>query len=169
MINARMDTDSHTTSRTGTSEGCVDAALKACAKIVLRLAPYVGAASSGARGLEAWAAIVAKAYAAGVDLSAGLEADHLKGGNYNIYTAACTEVELDVLTGQYTVLQADLVYDAGISLNPSLDIGQVEGCFVMAMGMCLSERQVRARWQTIDRMFRTVPLTTVTHHCDSPL
>jgi xanthine dehydrogenase molybdopterin-binding subunit B len=134
-----------TTNASGTSEGCVDAALKVCAQIVTKLAPYTTTTGSTQPvGAEAWAAIVARAFAAGVDLSAGLEGDHLTGGNYDIYTAACTEVKLDVLTGQYTVLQADLVYDAGVSLNPSLDIGQVEGCYIMAMGMCLTEHQTRS-------------------------
>ncbi len=129
-----------TTSGSGTSEGCVDAALKACATIVAKLAPYAAAAGPSA----SWASIVGAAYAAGVDLRAGTEADHLQGGSYDIYCAGCTEVELDVLTGQYEILRADLVYDAGVSLNPSLDIGQIEGSYVMATGMCLSEKQTRA-------------------------
>ena len=88
--------------------------------------------------------MVAKAHDAGVNLSAGLEGDHLHGGNYYIYCAGCTEVELDVLTGQYTILAADLVYDAGLSLNPSLDIGQIEGSYVMAAGMMLTEKQTHS-------------------------
>ena len=52
-------------------------------------------------------------------------------------------VELDVLTGEYHVLSTDIVYDAGTSLNPSVDIGQIEGSFVQAAGMCLTEGQVQ--------------------------
>ncbi len=44
------------------------------------------------------------------------------------FAAACTEVELDVLTGERQVLRADILYDSGASLNPAVDIGQVGGC-----------------------------------------
>jgi xanthine dehydrogenase/oxidase len=55
------------------------------------------------------------------------------------YSAACTEVEIDVLTGETTVLRADLLYDMGDSLNPAIDIGQVEGAYVQGLGYVLSE------------------------------
>jgi xanthine dehydrogenase/oxidase len=60
---------------------------------------------------------------------------------FNGYTfsAACTEVEIDVLTGETTVLRSDIVYDAGVSLNPAVDVGQVEGGFVQGLGYVLSE------------------------------
>ncbi|MGC2108886.1 MAG: molybdopterin cofactor-binding domain-containing protein [Candidatus Korobacteraceae bacterium] len=55
------------------------------------------------------------------------------------YSAACTEVEIDVLTGETTVLRADVLYDMGTSLNPAIDIGQVEGAFIQGLGYVLSE------------------------------
>jgi xanthine dehydrogenase/oxidase len=58
------------------------------------------------------------------------------------YSAACCEVEIDVLTGETTVLRADLVYDIGDSLNPAIDIGQVEGAFVQGLGYVLTEEIV---------------------------
>ncbi len=45
----------------------------------------------------------------------------------NGYCAAVAEVEIDVLTGELQILQADVLYDAGKSLSPLIDIGQVEG------------------------------------------
>ena len=50
-----------------------------------------------------------------------------------------TEVELDVLTGQHVVLRSDLMMDIGRSINPELDIGQIEGAFVQGMGLYTSE------------------------------
>ncbi|KAJ1649451.1 hypothetical protein IWQ61_009472 [Dispira simplex] len=58
--------------------------------------------------------------------------------------SAVTEVELDVLTGDHVVLRSDVVMDVGRSLNPAIDIGQIEGAFVQGMGWCtLEETLVR--------------------------
>ena len=55
-----------------------------------------------------------------------------EGEPYNYYTcgAACSLVEMDCLTGFHTVLSTDIVMDLGTSLNPGVDIGQIEGAFV---------------------------------------
>lgn len=58
------------------------------------------------------------------------------------FSAGCAEVEIDVLTGETTVLRADLCYDIGDSLNPAVDIGQVEGAFVQGLGYVLTEELV---------------------------
>jgi xanthine dehydrogenase molybdopterin-binding subunit B len=52
---------------------------------------------------------------------------------------AVTEVELDVLSGRVHVLNSEIVYDCGQSLNPAVDIGQIEGGFVMGLGYFLTE------------------------------
>ncbi|KAJ1966806.1 hypothetical protein IWQ62_002234 [Dispira parvispora] len=52
---------------------------------------------------------------------------------------AVTEVELDVLTGDHVVIRSDVVMDVGRSLNPAIDIGQIEGAFVQGMGWCTLE------------------------------
>lgn len=58
------------------------------------------------------------------------------------YSAACSEIELDVLTGEVKILSSDIVYDMGWSLNPALDIGQVEGAFVQGIGYVMTEKLV---------------------------
>jgi xanthine dehydrogenase large subunit len=58
---------------------------------------------------------------------------------YYSYGAAVSEVVLDTLTGEWKLLRADLLYDAGQSLNPAIDIGQVEGGFIQGMGWLTTE------------------------------
>jgi xanthine dehydrogenase/oxidase len=58
------------------------------------------------------------------------------------YSAACAVVEVDILTGETKILRTDIVYDMGWSLNPALDIGQIEGAFVQGIGFILTENLV---------------------------
>lgn len=59
---------------------------------------------------------------------------------YFAYGAACTEVAIDTLTGESKVLRVDVLHDVGRSINPSLDIGQIEGAFVQGMGWLTTEQ-----------------------------
>jgi xanthine dehydrogenase large subunit len=61
---------------------------------------------------------------------------------YFSYGAACSEVAIDTLTGESRVLAVDILYDAGKSLNPAIDRGQVEGGFVQGMGWLTTEQLV---------------------------
>eukprot|EP01112_Ceratiomyxa_fruticulosa_P007100 TRINITY_DN1832_c0_g1_i2.p1 TRINITY_DN1832_c0_g1~~TRINITY_DN1832_c0_g1_i2.p1 ORF type:complete len:1364 (-),score=294.56 TRINITY_DN1832_c0_g1_i2:173-4264(-) len=62
--------------------------------------------------------------------------------NYFNYGAAVAEVELDALTGDHQILRVDILMDVGDSLNPAIDIGQVEGAFTQGIGWCLIEELV---------------------------
>jgi xanthine dehydrogenase large subunit len=97
--------------------------------------------------------VVTAAYEARVQLwsdgfyaTPGLSWDRqtLKGSPffYFAYGAAVSEVVIDTLTGETRLLRADLLHDAGRSLNPALDIGQVEGAFVQGLGWLTSEELV---------------------------
>ncbi|MBC7446165.1 MAG: xanthine dehydrogenase molybdopterin binding subunit [Polaromonas sp.] len=61
---------------------------------------------------------------------------------YFSYGAACTEVALDTLTGESRVLKVDILQDVGNSINPAIDIGQIEGGFVQGMGWLTTEQLV---------------------------
>ncbi|KZX57087.1 xanthine dehydrogenase molybdopterin binding subunit [Halioglobus sp. HI00S01] len=61
---------------------------------------------------------------------------------YYAYGAAVSEVVVDTLTGEYRLLQADICQDVGQSLNPALDIGQIEGGFIQGMGWLTSEELI---------------------------
>jgi len=108
-----------------------------------------GQVCSGAHTI-AFDALVAQAYTARVQLwSDGFYAtpglhwnrETLKGRPffYFAYGAACAEVVVDTLTGEHKVLRADVLHDVGRSLNPAIDIGQVEGAFIQGMGWLTME------------------------------
>ena len=61
---------------------------------------------------------------------------------YFAYGAAVSEVIVDTLTGEWKLLRADLLHDAGSSLNPAIDIGQIEGAFIQGMGWLTCEELV---------------------------
>ena len=61
---------------------------------------------------------------------------------YFAYGAACSEVTIDTLTGEMRVDRIDLLHDVGNSLNPAIDIGQIEGGFVQGMGWLTTEELV---------------------------
>jgi len=62
--------------------------------------------------------------------------------NYFTYGTACCEVEIDVLTGDMRILRADILMDVGNSLNPAIDIGQIEGAFTQGVGWTIMEEVV---------------------------
>ncbi|NVO25604.1 xanthine dehydrogenase molybdopterin binding subunit [Donghicola mangrovi] len=86
--------------------------------------------------------------------------DRIKGNGrpfyYFAYGAACSEVVIDTLTGEYKVLRTDILHDAGRSLNPALDIGQIEGGFVQGAGWLTTEELV---WDDKGRLRTHAPST----------
>ncbi|MEY5027842.1 MAG: Xanthine dehydrogenase molybdenum-binding subunit [Pseudomonadota bacterium] len=61
---------------------------------------------------------------------------------YFAYGAACSEVAIDTLTGEYRVLRTDILHDVGHSLHPDIDIGQIEGGFAQGLGWLTTEELV---------------------------
>ena len=61
---------------------------------------------------------------------------------YFAYGAAVSEVVVDTLTGESKLLRADILHDVGQSLNPAVDIGQIEGAFIQGMGWLTTEELV---------------------------
>ncbi len=58
---------------------------------------------------------------------------------YFAYGAAVSEVELDTLTGESRIMRVDLLHDVGRSLNPAVDMGQIEGGFIQGAGWLTTE------------------------------
>jgi xanthine dehydrogenase large subunit len=61
---------------------------------------------------------------------------------YFAYGASVSEVTIDTLTGEYVVDRVDILHDVGKSLNPAIDIGQIEGGFIQGMGWLTTEELV---------------------------
>ena len=120
-----------------------------------------------AGGDYSFAEVVAATYQARVSLSStGYYAtpkitwDRVKGAGrpflYFAYGAAVTEVVIDTLTGENRILRADLLHDTGSSLNPALDIGQIEGAYVQGAGWLTTEELV---WDARGRLTTHAPST----------
>ncbi|WP_136636682.1 xanthine dehydrogenase molybdopterin binding subunit [Pseudooceanicola onchidii] len=75
---------------------------------------------------------------------------------YFAHGAACTEVVIDTLTGEYRILRTDILHDVGESLNPALDIGQIEGGYVQGAGWLTTEELV---WDDRGRLRTHAPST----------
>ncbi|OUS28091.1 xanthine dehydrogenase molybdopterin binding subunit [Thalassotalea sp. 42_200_T64] len=81
-----------------------------------------------------------------------------KGRPFFYYStgAAVSEVLIDTLTGEYKLLRADILHDVGHSLNPAIDIGQIEGAFIQGMGWLTTEELL---WNEQGRLLSNNPAT----------
>ena len=96
-----------------------------------------------------WNDWISAAYLDRVSLSAtgffgtpDIGADIGKTKNYYTHGAAVSEVQIDCLTGDHQVIRTDIVMDVGSSLNPAIDIGQIEGAFMQGYGLFTIEELI---------------------------
>ncbi len=75
---------------------------------------------------------------------------------YFAWGAACSEVIIDTLTGEYRLLRTDILHDVGQSLNPALDIGQIEGGFMQGAGWLTTEE---LKWDNNGRLLTDGPMS----------
>ncbi|MEL6452571.1 MAG: xanthine dehydrogenase molybdopterin binding subunit [Pseudomonadota bacterium] len=128
---------------------------------------FAGGRVAAGAATYSFAEVAAMTYMARVSLSATgfyktpeIKWDRIKGQGrpffYFAYGAAVTEVVLDTLTGENRILRNDILHDAGASLNPALDIGQVEGGYVQGAGWLTTEELV---WDDAGRLRTHAPST----------
>ncbi|KAK3581553.1 hypothetical protein CHS0354_031893 [Potamilus streckersoni] len=134
--NSFVGANSITTGGSITSESCCQGIVYCCQVILQRMAPVKAKIKD-----PTWLKIVHECVEEEVDLVARswyapVGKDHFQ---YYSYGATCAEVELDVLTGEHQISRVDIIYDCGESMNPAVDIGQVEGAFVMGIGYWMTE------------------------------
>uniref|UniRef100_A0A8C2TTF7 Xanthine dehydrogenase/oxidase n=1 Tax=Coturnix japonica TaxID=93934 RepID=A0A8C2TTF7_COTJA len=117
----------------------------ACQTILKRLEPIKQSNPKGS-----WEDWIKTAYENCISLSAtgfyripdvgyNFETNKGKPFHYFSYGVACSEVEIDCLTGDHKNIRTDIVMDVGTSLNPAIDIGQIEGAFVQGIGLFTME------------------------------
>ncbi|KAJ7964832.1 putative Aldehyde oxidase [Quillaja saponaria] len=122
-----------------TSESSCEAVRFCCNILVERLTPLKGTLLGQLDSLN-WETLILQAYSQAVNLSASSYfVPDITSTDYLNYGAAVSEVEVNLLTGETTILQADIIYDCGQSLNPAVDLGQIEGAFVQGIGFFMLE------------------------------
>lgn len=89
-----------------------------------------------------WNELIEIAFLKNVDLSATFFYKAEDMNNYFVYGLSCAEVEIDFLTGNMILKRVDILEDTGESMSPGIDIGQIEGGFVMGSGIWLTENLV---------------------------
>ncbi|KAK9891879.1 hypothetical protein WA026_017364 [Henosepilachna vigintioctopunctata] len=137
--NASISANCAATGGSQTSEAVCYGVDVACDELLARLRPFRTEKTS-----QTWEQLVQASYSKFTPLTANAQyspiAPFVKP--YPIYGACAAEVEVDILTGQYFILRVDLIEDTGTSLSPNIDIGQVEGAFIMGQGYFTTEKIV---------------------------
>mmetsp|Transcript_13385 Transcript_13385/g.21885 ORF Transcript_13385/g.21885 Transcript_13385/m.21885 type:complete len:1335 (-) Transcript_13385:313-4317(-) len=140
---------------TGT-EGACEAARRACEALVKRMGAILAGleekAKSESKGGEdsthddrkpiSFGQVCAAAEGANMMMQALGHWSDTKDNDkatYNCWGVGCSEVEIDVMTGEIVVDRVDLIIDCAKSLNPAIDIGQAEGGFMQGLGMMIQE------------------------------
>ncbi|XP_064073152.1 xanthine dehydrogenase/oxidase-like [Vanessa tameamea] len=121
------------------SESVCFSIIKACNTLKERLKPLKDQMNN-----PTWEELIKKAGDDLVDLTATYmmtdKEPELQG--YNVFAVTILEVELDVLTGKFQISRADILEDVGLSANPKIDVGQVEGAFVQGLSYFTSEKLI---------------------------
>ncbi|XP_049379003.1 abscisic-aldehyde oxidase-like [Solanum stenotomum] len=114
------------------------AAVKLCCNILVERLTPLKKQLQEKNGSVDWPTLIRQAQTQSINLAANsyYVPEFLR---YLTFGAAVSEVEIDVLTGETTILQSDVIYDCGQSLNPAVDLGQIEGAFVQGIGFFMNE------------------------------
>ncbi|CAF4806270.1 unnamed protein product [Rotaria socialis] len=121
-----------------------------------------------------WFELISRAYYRRINLSAEgfYTTPHVEDvdfannfASYPYFTTgcACSEVEIDTLTGDFHILRTDILMDFGLSMNPNIDVGQIEGAFMQGVGMVTMEEIIwgdeQHKWLESGSLFTQGPGT----------
>lgn len=124
-----------------TSEMACFAAKRSCEEILRRMAAVRPHMKAG----YTWQELVAECHERQIDLRETYQFTEADLRPYDIYGISACEVEVDVLSGVFQLRRVDLWEDVGESISPLVDVGQVEGAFVMGIGYWCTEELVYDR------------------------
>lgn len=113
---------------------------KACEELLARMKPV-----REELGDPKWTELTQACYDKLIDLSVKTAYNKNEMQEYTIWGCAAAEIEIDLLTGNLQLTRVDLLEDTGESMSPGIDLGQVEGAFVMGIGYWLTESLVYGR------------------------
>lgn len=124
-----------------------------------------GALTSNEQPIE-WSQLIQQAYLNRVSLSStgyystpkiGYDRESASGRPFFYFAigACCSEVMIDTLTGEMTVERVDILHDVGNSLNPAIDLGQIEGGYIQGLGWLTTEELV---WQDDGKLLTNSPM-----------
>ncbi|KAL2945567.1 Benzaldehyde dehydrogenase (NAD(+)) [Bienertia sinuspersici] len=123
-----------------TSESSCEAVRICCNTLVERLTPLKERLQEQMGSSINWQTLIFQAGLQAVNLSASTYfVPDVTSMTYLNYGAAVSEVEVNLLTGETAILRSDIIYDCGQSLNPAVDLGQIEGAFVQGIGFFMLE------------------------------
>uniref|UniRef100_A0A672VB01 Aldehyde oxidase 1 n=1 Tax=Strigops habroptila TaxID=2489341 RepID=A0A672VB01_STRHB len=117
----------------------------ACQTLLKRLQPIINKNPKGTwnewikEAFEQSVSLSATGYFRGYNENMDWEKGEGQPFTYFLFGAACSEVEINCLTGDHKNLRTDIVMDIGCSINPAVDIGQIEGAFVQGIGLYTME------------------------------
>uniref|UniRef100_A0A182R8Q6 FAD-binding PCMH-type domain-containing protein n=1 Tax=Anopheles funestus TaxID=62324 RepID=A0A182R8Q6_ANOFN len=117
-----------------TSEVVCLAVIKACEILNTRLQPIKNELKNAP-----WEKVTQTCYTRDIDLSVLYQYKKADLKPYSIWGLSCAEIEIDVLTGNIQLTRVDILEDTGESLSPGIDVGQIEGAYVMGIGYWLTE------------------------------
>uniref|UniRef100_A0A1Y9HF24 FAD-binding PCMH-type domain-containing protein n=1 Tax=Anopheles funestus TaxID=62324 RepID=A0A1Y9HF24_ANOFN len=117
-----------------TSDAVCYAVIKACEILNTRLQPIKKELKNAP-----WEKVTQTCYTRDIDLSVLYQYKKADLKPYSIWGLSCAEIEIDVLTGNIQLTRVDILEDTGESLSPGIDVGQIEGAYVMGIGYWLTE------------------------------
>ncbi|KAG8388873.1 hypothetical protein BUALT_Bualt02G0170300 [Buddleja alternifolia] len=122
-----------------TSESSCEAVRLCCNVLVERLASLKNNLKEQMGSLK-WDVLILQAHYQNVNLAVNsFFVPDSSSTKYLNYGAAISEAEVNILTGETKILRTDIVYDCGQSMNPAVDLGQIEGAFVQGIGFFMLE------------------------------
>ncbi|XP_055686273.1 uncharacterized protein LOC129791793 [Lutzomyia longipalpis] len=119
------------------SDSIAFAVMKACQNLVDRMQNVKAKMKN-----PSWEELCGACYFNGVDLCSRYMFKPSDAKEYHIWGVTCSELEVDLLTGNVQLRRVDIMEDTGESLSPNVDVGQVEGSFIMGVGYWLHESLV---------------------------